>query len=103
MSKKSLLDILEDISGLPPGEARKIYDEVKANLDALRDCPLHRFEKREGTRPMDTKYRCAECGGVIPPGEYQWYKRGREDQRMLAQIGETEMMVPEEPEESPRT
>ena len=79
MKKKTPLQILEDVSGIKKDDVRQIFEDVKANLEALRNCPGHKFVKVEGKTSLDTRYLCSVCSGEVTSRDHQWYVRGKQD------------------------
>lgn len=73
------LEVLGEVSGVGTDEAKRIFDEVKANLALLDGCPRHVFEpnKRQGKLVRD--YKCKRCGGVLDSINVRWYNRGLVD------------------------
>ncbi|AHE55996.1 hypothetical protein [Sphingomonas sanxanigenens] len=58
--------VLSELSGgrISPGEVQSIFDQVKANGEAWRNCPAphHVVDRIEGKLP--TKFRCRHCGAT---------------------------------------
>jgi hypothetical protein len=55
---------------------RSIWNEVKANNEALRACPRHRFEAKPVK--LGEKQTCLECGGTISLADIGRYIAGYE-------------------------
>lgn len=66
-------------------EARNIFADVQANLDALKACDGHAFEPMEPSRPLGRKYKCAACGGIVDAIWRAAYKLGAEHERARAE------------------
>jgi hypothetical protein len=58
-------------------EARRLADEVRANVMRLDACGNHEFVAA-GTNVLTTQYVCTRCAGAITGMAYRWYVRGRE-------------------------
>lgn len=62
-------------------DAKKIMEDVKANLSKLALCDNHLFEYVDaGERKLGRvhrEYRCQHCGGTIDGNELHWYMVGR--------------------------
>lgn len=69
-------EILSNVSGLPKKEINKIWEEVKANNKRLRNCEgPHQFQLADDKR-INSKYRCALCGGTVDTIAFKWYMDG---------------------------
>jgi hypothetical protein len=58
-------------------DAKKLWDNVKANGRALDNCEgPHRFEPTVPTVKLGRVYRCAKCGGEADSIAVRWYEMG---------------------------
>lgn len=74
-----MISNLEHVTGIPDSESRKIFEEVKANSNALKSCEKHDFKLIENPNPFRRKWKCDKCGGVIDNLAHHWYERGVAD------------------------
>lgn len=75
--KKSTLDALSRVSGLPEKEIRNIWIGVKENNALLSSCSFHIFSPYPAPN-MSRKYICENCKGIVGAIEKIWYERGIE-------------------------
>lgn len=82
---KNPLEVIESLAGLPKGESKRIFAEVKENHRRLDACPgPHNFVEHERYSPTSTlvrTYRCTVCMGVVGTSEARWYIKGLEAKR----------------------
>lgn len=58
-------------------DVRQIFDQVRANLHLLNNCPgPHDFVCLTPEKPLGAKYRCTVCGGTTRGDSVKWYQEG---------------------------
>lgn len=57
-------------------DTRKLFNEVKANMERLKYCNRHNFQRLEVPGQTFPKYKCTACGGVIDGSAHHWYSEG---------------------------
>lgn len=73
--KRSVVDVLSQISGISQEDGWKLVEEVKANQAKLKACSRHDFQVA-GRRAFLDDYLCANCGGKVDSMAYHWYSDG---------------------------
>lgn len=62
-------------------ELVKIYEQVQENHKKLKACPLHAFKDITPDKPINKKYICLNCEGIVGATEKRWYELGRQHER----------------------
>lgn len=66
-------------------DAKRIWEEVKANIVKLGACPgPHVFEKEPGPATVVPHYVCAVCRGRVDHSAHRWYNLGLQHGRKPA-------------------
>ena len=76
--KHNALEVLGKVSGLGTEEAKRIFEEVKANHARLAACERHDFEPIDAAKRR-SPHRCRRCGGELNALNVSWYNRGLAD------------------------
>jgi hypothetical protein len=77
--KINAAEALSAISGLSQETVNEIWEKVKANSQALKNCPgPHNFQPFEkAVNPLDRKkWRCDICGGTLDGVTVLFYQQG---------------------------
>ncbi|WP_337049754.1 hypothetical protein [Serratia fonticola] len=72
---------LSELTGVPEGEVKSLFQQVQANQMKLEACQYHEFEQSPKTSSLRSithqKYVCCNCGGEISHQLWRWHEIGR--------------------------
>lgn len=80
--KKSVIDVLSELSGVTKPDIRAMAELVRANLQKLDNCVgPHEFVPFEMYNPNSPKslirtYKCVRCEGTLETSKVRWYEIG---------------------------
>lgn len=72
------LHLVSSLTGWSREEAKRLWEEVRANQDRLATCSNHGFVAISETSEHRRRYRCMHCRGEIDANAYRWYMCGRQ-------------------------
>lgn len=70
------MDVLEGFRAYLTQDGGKLMAEIRANRNALEQCPRHDFESTNPPYEIGQKFKCRECKGLMPAIEALAYARG---------------------------